>query len=491
MTTDSASAFSFGPDPTFPLGEFLPEPPPDRFVREPAREVPVLAECDVAVFGGGTTGVCAAAAAAREGKRVVLVERYGFLGGMATAANVIVWHSLYGTDHGTKVIGGLPEEIIERLRRLGAVRSHEPEGGYDICPETTKFVLDDMAIGGGAKLLLHTRLVGAVRDGSRITAAIVEGKSGRAAILANTYIDCTGDADLLRFAGCPTRLGDPDGKCQAPTLCWRMAGRKPGAADNPDIVKALRAEPMDYNRQPYSCFLWGRQSVWTESELMLAGTRVLNVNAADTLDLTRAEVEARYQLRWILRRLRNLPGWEEAYLTDIGTQLGVRQTHRAITLHEVTREELLEGRTFTDVIAQGTYPVDIHSPDGAGINFWHLDGTTRRISADGKVEAGRWDGQPADAPPRETLCYQVPYRSLVPADVDNVLVAGRCIGADHHAAGALRVMINCMQFGQAAGSAAAIMPPGGSARDIDTSRLQRRLIAAGAPLRIAGGGQAT
>ena len=138
-----------------------------------------------------------------------------------------------------------------------------------------KFVLDDVAIGSGAKLLLHTRLSGAIRDGGRITAALVEGKSGRGAIRANTYIDCTGDVDLLRFAGSPTRLGDERGKCQSASLCWRMGGRKPDAAGKADILKALRAELMDYNHEPYSCFLWGRPSVWTENEFMFAGTRAL------------------------------------------------------------------------------------------------------------------------------------------------------------------------------------------------------------------------
>ncbi len=468
-----------------PLPDFLPETPEGpRTVAEPARDVPVVAECDVVVLGGGTTGACAAAAAARGGRSVVLVERYGFLGGMATAGDVIIWHSDLGTDRRTPVIGGLPIEIVDRLDRLDAVERKSGAGdAFAICPETTKLVLDDLVIGSGARLLLHARLAGAIRDGRRVTAAIVETKSGRGAILADTFIDCTGDADLLRFAGAETHLGDPQGRCQAPTLCWRVARRPPDAAGLNDLRDACRSETMDYNGEEYSCFLWGRPSVWDPSEHMLAGTRVLNVNAADARDLTRAEIEARYQMRWVNDRARRLRGWEETYLVDIAAQLGIRETYRAVADHELTREELLDGTFFPDAVAQGTYPVDIHLPDRPGITFAQLNGTTRHISGDGEVTLGRWDGADEDAPHRDTLCYHVPYRSLIPRDMDNVLVAGRCIGADHEAAGAIRVMINCMQFGQAAGTAAAFDACATNVRDVPADALREKLIADGVPLR--------
>jgi hypothetical protein len=217
---------------------------------------------------------------------------------------------------------------------------------------------------------------------------------------------------------------------------------------------------------------------------MMAGVRVLNVNAADSLDLSRAEVEGRYQLRWILSRLKTMPGWENAYLTDIAAQIGVRESHRIVADHQLTREEVLHGKTFDDAIAQGTYPIDIHRPDGPGIVFEHLDGTTQHVAGDRTTTKGRWDGQPPDAPKRNTLCYQVPFRCLIPRDLDNVLAAGRCIGATHESAGAIRVMINCMQFGHAAGAAAAMLPAGAGVRNVSIKALQKGLVEQGAPLRI-------
>jgi hypothetical protein len=474
-------------DVEFPLRDIVPKSNSTRSVTESARETPVLTECDVAVFGGGPAGICAAAAAARAGKYVVLVERYGFLGGVATAANVTILHSLYGTDKKTKIIGGLPEEVIRRLQAAGAAYNRAKDGEtahWVICTETAKLVFDDVVIGSGAKPFFHAYLAGALRKGKRIAAAFIEGKSGRQAILANVYIDCTGDADLIRRGGVETQLGNAAGACQAPSLCFRVRGRKPGAIPLSQIQAELFKTPMDYNGERYPCLLWGTDGVRDKDEVMMAGVRVPNVNAADSNDFSRAEVEGRYQLRWILKRLKTLRGWEEAYLTDIATQIGIRESHRIIADHRLSREEVLYGKDFEDAIAQGTYPIDIHKPDGPGITFEYLDGTTQRVAGDRSTEKGRWDGQPLDSAPRTTLCYQVPYRCLIPRDLDNVLVAGRCIGASHESAGAIRVMINCMQFGQAAGAAAAMVPTGGNVRQVSTKLLQEKLIEAGVPLRI-------
>jgi len=469
----------------FPLRDFLPAPS-TRTVHEAARQVPVLTECDVAVFGGGPAGICAAAAAGRAGRRVVLVERHGFLGGMATAGGVTVLHSLYGTDGRTQVIGGLAEEFIRRLQARGAIRNTADDGetaNWVFCAETAKFICDDIVLGSGAAPLFHTRFVDVLREGRQMTAALVEGKSGRAAIVARVYVDCTGDADLVRRAGAETQLGDEQGHCQPPSLVSRLGGVKDGAVDLDRVQAELFKTPMDYNGQRYPCFLWGVRGVWDPREHMMAGTRVVGVDVADTMDLTRAEVEARYQLRWLLERIKSLPGWEDSYLVDVAAQVGTRESHRVAAEHQLSRQEVLEGQTFPDAVAQGTYPIDIHTPDGPGIRFEYLDGTWRYLGGDRAAESGRWDGLPAGAPLRDTLCYQVPYRSLIPRDLDNVLVAGRCAGANHDSAGAIRVMINCMQLGQAAGAAAAMAGEAGSVREVDPARLREQLIAGGAPLR--------
>jgi hypothetical protein len=480
----------------FPLTGYLPDAAAGRTLREPARDLPVIAEADVVVLGGGPSGVCAAAAAARAGRRTVLIERHGCMGGMSTVGWVNRLHTLYGTDRKTKIIGGLPEEFIRRLQRLRATRNLAADGetgDWDICGETAKFVYDDMVISSGVRLMLHTWLAGAIVDGRRVTAALVESKSGRGAVAGRVFIDATGDADLVRRTGAATTIGNPEGKCQAPTLVFRVGGRADGAVGLGTVQQELFKEPMDYNGERYPCFLWGSRGVWNPSEQMMAGTRVLGVNAARQEDFTRGEVEARYQLRWILGRLKGLKGYEKSHLVDMGAQLGIRETHRIVPELVLTREHLLEGTIFGDTIAQGTYPVDIHSPDSPGIHFEYLDGTFRRQNPDGTWTGGRWDGEfPAGARPRKTLCWRVPYKALVPRDLDNVLAAGRCIGADHMAAGAVRVMINCMQFGQAAGMAAALMtaspaagaPPAAAsaARDVDAAALRTALKEVGAAL---------
>lgn len=476
-----------------PLPVFLPDAPA-RAARivEPAREIPVVAEADVAIFGGGPAGVMAAVAAARNGARVIIVERHGHFGGMACAANVNIWHQLWSPDRATQVIGGLPEEILLRMAKMNAVRnsSRDGRGAYTICTESAKLAFDDMAVGSGVRILFHSWLAGvASSDGGKIDAAIIENKSGRGAIRATVFIDATGDADLCARAGAPTMSGDRDGKCQPPTLCFRVggidqqkvkaAGRTTGA-----IQKELFKHVMDYNGGKYPTFLWGAQSVWTENEFMFAGTRVPGVNCSIADDFTRAEVEARYQMRWVLSHLKSMPGYEKAYLVDVGAQIGVRESRRIRGEYEVQERELLEGVHFADTIAQGVYPVDIHNPDGPGITFRYLDGRQRTIAGDGAQTQSRWDGGDETTPLRTTPCYFVPYRALIPQGLSNVLVAGRCVASTHEAAGALRVMINAMSFGHAAGVAAATANAkhNGRVRRVDAADLRRHLQREGVPL---------
>lgn len=481
MVTPMTSEY---PQPTFPLQPFVPQSPTGRTVQESARTIPVIAECDLAFLGGGPAGVCAAAAAARMGKTVVLVERYGYFGGTATAASVNIWHELYGTDHKTKVIGGIGEEIIRRLQKWGGAENSAKDGEtgtWAIDTELAKLAMDDVVIGSGVKVLLHTWLAGVVRQGRRITAAVVESKSGRGAIMADSFIDCTGDADLVRRAGAATQSGNGAGYWQPPTLCFRvMVG---GGEVQPlhEVQAELHKLKMDYNGQPYPCFLWGQHMPLEPREIMLAGTRVLGVNVGQTADFTRAEVEARYQMRWVVQQMRHRKGWQQMRIVDIAAQIGARESYRIVADHQYSREDLLEGRWFEDAIAQGTYRVDIHHVKDAGLTFEYLDGRREIIDGQRRIRRERWDGAAPDAPPRDTLCYFVPYRSLIVRDLDNVLAAGRNIGADHVAAAGLRVMINAMSFGQAAGTAAA-MAPGGNVRQVPIDMLRTQLVRDGVPL---------
>lgn len=469
--------------PQLPLQPFLPQTT-GRTVTEPARDLPVVAECDVAVLGGGTSGICAAVAAARLGASVVLVEHYGFLGGMATSSLVNIWHSFYGMDRKTKIIGGVPDDLIAGLKGFDAVYNADAENEtahWVLDSEKCKFVCDDVVLASGVKLMLHTSLAGVLRDGRQIKAALVENKSGRGALVAKTYIDCTGDADLVRFAGVETQVGNAAGACQAPSLCFRLTGMDLAQTGFEKVQAELFKTPMDYNLGPYPPLLWASRWPGQDNEWMAAGVRVLDIDSSKADDLTRAEIEGRYQLRWFLAQAKGLPGWQDVRLIAMGTQIGPRESHRIIADHELTREEVLDGHRFPDAIAQGTYPIDIHNPSGPGIIFEDLDGTRREVKGDRTTLTGRWDGLGENNPKRDTLCYQVPLGCLIPRDLDNVMAAGRNIGASHESAGAIRVMVNCMQAGQAAGVAAALAGER-EVRAVEAGEVRARLVEMGMPL---------
>ncbi len=446
----------------------------------PEQRIPVIREVDVLVCGGGPAGVCAAVAAARVGARVLLLEQQGFFGGVATAASVTILHSLYSMDFSTQVIGGLPAEIFDRLGRLDAIRNGREDGrGYaTIDTEYAKLVLDHLVREAQVEPLVHTWVSDVVLDGPALAAVVVENKSGRQAIRARVVVDATGDGDVAARAGCPFEKGDVRGLMQPPGLCFRLGGVDVERADRDGfatgLVRQALNRPMDYNGQEYPCFLWHSRSLFRPDEIMMAGVRVTEVDATDAWSLTRAEMEGRRQLEWVVGRLRaEVPGFERAHLVDIATQIGIRESRRILGEHLLQESELLEGVRFPDAIAQGTYPVDIHNPTGRGIVFKQLDGRRHEVLPDGSSREGLWT---PDGKKRDTPCYQVPYRCLVPRGVENLLVAGRCISASHEAHGAIRVMVNCMQFGQAAGAAAALCAAGEVApRHLETPALHGAL----------------
>lgn len=443
------------------------------YVVVPEERIPVVRDVDVLVCGGGPAGVCAAVAAARHGANVMVVERHGFFGGMATAALVAVWHKLYGMDYETQVIHGLPHEIIDRLYARKAVQNDRDDhrGNYFIETEYVKLIYDELILQSKVTPLLHSWVSDVIMDGPHIDCVIVQNKSGRQAIRAKMIIDATGDADIAARAGAPFVKGNTDGYMQPPTLCFRLGGidEKKGGLSR-DRIREVLNKPMDYNGQEYPNFLWTSRSAFRSDERMLAGVRVTEIDASDGWSFTRAEMEGRQQLEWVVKQLKeHVPAYKDAYIVDIASQIGIRETRRIVGEFVLQEEEVLNGVQFHDVIAQGTYPVDIHNPLRRGIVFKEIDGTMREVMEDGSIERGFWT---EDGKTRDTLCYQIPYRSLLPKGVDNLIVAGRCISATHEAAGAARVMVNCMQMGQAAGVACALsVDEKVRPRDLDVSTL--------------------
>lgn len=413
-------------------------------VRESARTVPVWGEYDVCIAGGSCTGVGAAVAAARLGAKVLLIERHGFLGGVATAAGVNVWHSLLDLKQERRIIGGITKEIIDLLdERKGVMELHNTN--FFIDTEELKWILDDLCVQSGVELLFHSWVADASVKKDRLDALFLENKDGRYAVKAKVFIDATGDGDLAVRAGCRYRKGR---KVQPPTVCMRVAGfKKDHTWDLGSIVFAPR-----YRRRLKKGLLWASENCYRKDERMIAGTRVFGADVSDAKQFSDAEIEGRRQAREILDILRKeLPGGKRLSLVDLPAQIGVRETRRVRCKYQLKGRELLRGKRFPDPIAFGTYPVDIHNPDGAGIIFRYLDGREVIRTERGRRE-GRWlpkGKKPADF-------YTIPFRSLISESIPNLLIAGRCIDTDQEALAAIRVMVNCNQTGHAAGVAAAL-----------------------------------
>jgi len=438
-------------------------------VHEPARDVPVAWEGDVVVLGGSATGVFAAVAAAREGARTAIVERNGFFGGMATAAIVSVWHKLTDIAGERQIIAGLTAEVVERLKGRGAVGWHGD--GYTLNTEEMKIELDRLVVDAGVRPFLHAFYVSAATSDGKPTAAIVEDKSGRRAIRAGFFIDATGDGDFIRDVGLPFEMRDD---VQPPTMCARFEGlRRLEASGKARSLADVVVDPEIPGHLPPG-FIWWADTPGLIDDRMVAGTRVSGADCSDADELTRAEIEGRRQVRTIHDIVReHLPGGENIALSALPATIGIRETRHACCLHRLTEAEVLEGVRFDDAIGNGTYQVDVHHSDKPGLTFRYLDGTEVYAVPGRPSERGRWREEREHDP----AFYQIPYRCLVPRGARNVLVAGRLIDADRGAYGAIRVMVNCNQTGEAAGAACALALQNGWDVDAVDARLLRSTLA--------------
>lgn len=430
-------------------------------VRLPPREVPLLREVDVLVAGGGSAGVAAAVSAARAGASVLLVERNGFLGGTMTATSLGGICGLYGLVDGAPVqmVFGFAEEVRARLAAAGGTRGPLPwlktaSLPYDLF--TLKTVLDELAEVAGLELLYQARLTDVVRDGNRVTHAIVRGRAAPFAVAARVFVDASGDGELAELAGAGTEVAA--GGLQFPSTMFRMAGvdtERAMAVSRDEMHALLERAVADGYELPRTA--GGVYSV-REGIVHLNITRVkVDGRSPDPFDpasLSRAESAGRRQARRYLEVFRRyVPGYERAFILDTGAELGVRETRRIVGAHVMTTEEVIGERKFDDAIAPSCWPIEEH---GAG-------------------RSTRWVWMTPGG-----YC-QIPYRALLPRGPENLLVAGRCLSATHEAHAALRITANCFSMGQAAGIAAA-MAGDGPVADVDVPALQRALAAAGAVL---------
>ena len=415
---------------------------------------------DLVVVGGSATGVFAAVRAAEAGLKVALVENNALFGGTATAGFVPVWHSMFSTK-GERIVGGLTAKVVDRMIARGeAVTCLK---GKDPCWWTTSLnvaalsVALDELVAGEPKItpMLSTRFVAAETDRpGHVTRVFVEDKDGRKAIEAKFFIDATGDADLLARAGFET-WSLPPCDLQAHTLCAIVANEKTMKKHHPDFSFHKVLEPQNGGGFKH-VFGWDHPVIGCPEVTFNAFTRVSDIDPSVAGDLTRAMMEARRQLGRIIdhaNRMYPVPvGEPKLALVSIAPMLGIRESRHARCLYSVTRDDVLLGKTFDDVVAKGIYRIDVH--EGKGIRFLNLDGTENVMSV-GEGGRVKWTNSRWRPEGEVTDHYEIPYRAIVPKGSENVLCAGRMLDCSRDAYGALRVMVNCNQMGEAAGRAAA------------------------------------
>jgi hypothetical protein len=435
-------------------------------VQEAAREIPVFGEYDVVVLGGGPAGLAAAVSAAKNGASVLLVERYGFLGGMGTAAGVTNFCGLHANVYGEikQVVHGIADDLLDRMRAMdGLNQPHLILGkihaqAYDM--SALKCAADAMLLDAGVQLLLHALGTGiTMTDDGRIDSLLLETKSGRIAVRARTFIDCSGDADIAHWAGVIYEKGTGADEMLYPTLMFKV-----GNVDAARAGEAWRTIPQKMDEVEASgAYRFPRRGAivrpmknpyeWRVNVTQMKAPDGSATDGTNAVALSEGEVEGRRQIVEYLRFLREqIPGFEGAYALEIAPQLGIRETRRIVGEYVLTGEDVTGCARFDDSVGVNGWPLEQHV---AGDVVW---------------------GWP---PIPESCGYnQLPYRMLLPRrstanGVSNLLVAGRCASMTHDGQSAARVTGACFVMGEAAGTAAALaMKDGISVYDVDTARLQ-------------------
>ncbi|MBV9233315.1 MAG: FAD-dependent oxidoreductase [Candidatus Eremiobacteraeota bacterium] len=449
-------------------------------------ETEATQDADVLVVGGGNAGCAAALAAARRGATTLLIERYGFLGGTATAGMVGPWMTFHSGEE--RIVGGIAQEMVERLMREGASPGHVHDSSDYVAtitpfdPEVHKALLFEMMREANVRLVLHAFFLQAHLDGECVTGAAFATAGGHRTYRARVVVDATADALVAHSAGVPTQQGDARGRVQPATLIFRLSHvdldaladylrEHPGEARTSLAPNEITAGRLTAVAGLHALWQQARQdgSVDVPRELVsffaspypdevtVNMTRVVNIDPLDPDDLTRAEVEARLQTMQLLRFFRErVPGFGNARIAATGTQIGIRESRRIAGRYTLTAEDVLQARAFPDGIARSAYPIDLHNPTGSGT-------ATHRL------------------PPGSS--YEIPYRCLVPRDREQLLVAGRCISTTHEALASTRLTPTVMTLGQAAGTAAALAcAENVRVGDLDGRRVRAALIDDGAIL---------
>jgi hypothetical protein len=437
-------------------------------IEEPARRIPVYGEYDVAVLGGGPAGIAAAVAAARAGRRTLLIERYGFLGGMGTAAGVTNFCGLHANVHGEihRVVQGVASDLLARIDHIGGLNAPHLVLGkifaqaYDTA--AYKIAADDLLAAHKVDILFHALGAGVVlQDKRRINALLVETKAGRQAVCADIFIDCSGDGDLAAWAGAPFEVGDRDGHMLYPSMMFRLNGIDPARAGEawrtiPQLMEAALAKGTHTFPRKGAIVRPQKSGIeWRVNFTQLKRADGSAINGLEPDDLTRGEINGRRQAVEAFEFLRTVPGFEKSYIVDLPPQLGIRETRRVVGGYQLSGEDVLSCASFDDSIGVNGWPMEEHVAGDVVFTFPPI--------------------------PDSRGFNELPYRMLVPEGVDNLLVAGRCASMTHDGQSAARVSGACFAMGEAAGLAAALALSGNTLpRHIAIERLQQALEQEGA-----------
>lgn len=386
-------------------------------IEERSRATPVVQSCDVCVLGGSCTGVFAAVRAAQMGATVAIVEKQNAFGGVATSSLVNVWHKLHDNTGKRLVIGGLTQQMINRLGLVAAVIDRG-QPGFVLNTEELKIELDKLVLENKITPYLHTFYTSAQMEEGEIKAVFIENKNGRQAICAKVFIDATGDGDLAKDVGLPFQIRQG---LQPPSACANVSGL-------PSNITGL----INKHCEEFGLALdhgWGAKIPGSPDVMMCAFRHVFGTVASDATQLTAAEIDGRRQIRAYMDIARKYGGKDnKPCLLALPSYIGVRETRSFHANYTLTEADVLSCKRFPDAIANGTYHIDVHDPNTGKFEF--------------KEPAGD--------------CYQIPLSTMINNKVHNIVLTGRMISADRSAFGAVRVMVNLNQVGEAAGVTAAL-----------------------------------
>jgi ribulose 1,5-bisphosphate synthetase/thiazole synthase len=440
-------------------------------LEEPSRQTPVLGEYDVVILGGGPAGIMAATSAARAGSRTILVERYGFLGGMGTAAGVTNFCGLHANVFGavTQVVHGLTDELLLKMRQMGGLSEPHSLFGNKIAAQAYdnavfKVAADELVLKSGAQILFHSLAVGVIMSSTNhIQALLVETKSGRKALKGKVFIDCSGDADLCAFSGAAFEKGrdsEQGEDMMFPSTMFRVNGvdaSKAGDAWNHfgELMEKAEKDGLKFPRKTPIIRPQKNPSEWRANVTQLANPDGTPVDGTNAVQLSYAETLGRKQIVEFLGFLKSYaPGFENAYLLEIAPQVGIRETRRVTGEYQLNENDVMNCASFEDTI---------------GVNAWMIE----------EHVAGNIQFKWQDIPNCRGFNH-LPFRMMIPKGQSNLLVAGRCASMTHAGQSAARVSGACFVMGQAAGTAASMAVAGElSTSEINIEHLQRELSRSG------------